>query len=122
VKPTERAVQREIVRELRKLDLAVVHVPNGGQYRGNDEQRMRYAIAKRIDGEVAGFPDLIILTRKGLPRVGFLEVKRPGEKPNERQLSCHADLALCGHPVAVVKSLDDALAALTAWGFIGLAS
>ena len=120
--PTERAVQRDIVRGLRKIGLAVVHVPNGGQYRGTAEQRMRYAIAKRMDGEVAGFPDLVVLTRTGPPRVCFLEVKRPGEKATERQVACHVDLTLCGHPVAVVKSLDDAVEALSEWGFIALAS
>jgi hypothetical protein len=118
--PLERVTQRAIVNGLRKLGLAVVAVPNGGQYSGSSEQRIRMAMAKRADGEVAGFPDLIVLTKRGTGRVGFIEVKRVGEVARENQIACHAHLAADGHPVVTVWSLDEAVAAVTGWGFIGV--
>lgn len=118
---TERSVQREIVGALRQIGLRVVAIPNGGQYVGDTEQRYRMAMAKRMDGEVSGFPDLLVLTAKGPPRCAFLEVKRPKASLSgdhaRRQADCHAALAADGHHVAIVRSFDDALTAIKEWGF-----
>ena len=121
-KPLERAVQRGIVSGLRKLGLAVVAVPNGGQYVGNPTARIRMAMAKRMDGEVAGFPDIMILSKRGPSKCGFLEVKREGADLNtehhQRQLDCHAALIADGHNVAEVNSFDQALEAVKSWGML----
>lgn len=118
--PSERVIQRAIVKGLRSLRFRVIHVPNGGRYMGNDAARLKQAMAKRMDGEVAGFPDLILLRpiKAGGPAVGFLEVKAAGGLISERQALNHASLAGDGFNVAVVTSLDEALAALKAWGWL----
>lgn len=118
--PKERAIQRQIVSGLRAMGLRVVRVGNGGEHKGTEEQRIRRAMAKRMDGEVAGFPDLLIMTRDG--RAGFLEVKRPsgsmGDRAHlERQAVCHAILAEDHFPVAVARTFDEAVEHVTAWGF-----
>lgn len=117
---SERDVQREIVGSLRRLGLRCVHVPNGAYLSGDGPARARQWGAMLGDGAVAGFPDLLIMTGDG--RTGFLEVKRPGKIPatdhTRRQDSCRDALARDGFPVALVQSLDEALAAVTAWGFL----
>lgn len=58
-----------------------------------------------------GSPDLVfILAPTG--RMGGLEVKCPGEEPTEEQLKCHAQWRRFGAFVAVVRSPQDARAAL----------
>ena len=111
--PKERAVQRAIISALRAAGYRVVHIPNGGAYHGDIAARARMAIAKRMDGEVAGFPDLLVMSRDG--RAGFLEVKRPGGKAGERQFVCHAVLAADGFPVAVVNDAAVALDLVRGW-------
>ena len=119
--PSERVVQRNIIAGLRAHGFAVVHIPNGGEYKGTEQERIRRAIAKRMDGEVAGFPDLAVLSRQkrhGHASTGWLEVKSAKGKVSERQEQCHAALAEDGHKVAVVRSLDDAICALQQWGWL----
>jgi hypothetical protein len=113
--PSEREIQRSILAALRTIGLRVVHIPNGAHLSGDAGQRFRQWGALLGDGAVPGFPDLLVMTRDG--RAGFLEVKRAGGKPDERQLACHAAIIADGFPLAVVRSVDDALAAVTAWGF-----
>ncbi len=45
-----------------------------------------------------------------------LEVKKPGEHPTPVQLAFHDRLRGAGVPVAVVRSVDEAEAALAGWG------
>ncbi len=125
--PTERSVQRTIVQGLRAHGLAVVAVPNGGQYVGNYQDRIRQAFALRADGVVSGFPDLIVMTKRLKPGlVGFLEVKR--EKASlasdhaERQLECHAAMRADHQLVALVRSFEEALETVRSWGFLPAAS
>ena len=117
---TERAVQREIVRDLRKVGLRVIHVPNGAHMAGDSRARAMQWGAMVGDGAIAGFPDLLILTQQA--RAGFLEVKRPGTLAatdhSKRQDDCRASLARDGFPVALVQSLDEAFAAVKQWGFL----
>lgn len=120
-RPTERAVQREIIRDLRKLGLRCVHVPNGAHMAGTDRQRAMQWGAMLGDGAVPGFPDLIVMARRPA-RVGYIEVKRPGKitetAQTKRQDDCRAALAADGFPVARVQSLDEALATVREWGFV----
>ena len=55
-----------------------------------------------------GTPDLQVVG----PPSFWLEVKKPGEEPDEDQLKMHADLRARGHVVHVVWSLDDVIAIL----------
>ena len=120
--PCERTVQRNIVAGLRALGLAVVKIGNGGQLTGTPEERMRKAIARRRDGEVSGFPDLLILSKRGPSRFGLLEIKREGASMTtdhvKRQLECHEVLRAHGHNVGVADTLDQAVEHVRAWGLI----
>ena len=120
--PKERTVQRDIVRGLRTLGLAVVAIPNGGAYEGDEQKRIRMAMSKRMEGVVSGFPDLLIMSKRGPSRFGLLEVKREGASLStdhaKRQLDCHAAIAADGHAVALVRSVDEAVTAVKSWGLI----
>lgn len=118
--PLERVVQRAIIKDLRALGFRVVHVPNGGEYKGDAHARLRMAMAKRADGEVKGFPDLIVMRplKRGTPAIGFLEVKREGGTISDDQLRCHAVIASDGFPVATVCTRDGAIDALKEWGWL----
>lgn len=120
--PKERTVQRQIVAGLRALGLRCIAIPNGGKLSGaTPEVRARQAIARRRDGEVAGFPDLLVY-RPRSPIWGLLEVKREGVSLSgehiARQLDCHAALRSDGQRVAIVRSLDDAVETVTGWGML----
>jgi hypothetical protein len=77
---------------------------------------------KRL-GMVAGDPDLRIwkpASRSPFhsPSVGFLEVKSATGRLTPAQQEELAALQADGFPVAVVRSVDEALAALREWGWI----
>jgi hypothetical protein len=66
----------------------------------------------------AGFPDLACYGPNG--RHALLEVKRPHYSPSDvsdDQLDVHARLRGLGATVAIVTSIDDAVAALRAAGW-----
>lgn len=54
----------------------------------------------------AGWPDMMIVYKGG---VFFIELKRPGEVPNENQANCHAVLRRMGHRVFVCTSVSEAM-------------
>jgi hypothetical protein len=119
--PCERTVQREIVKALRRLRFRVWHIPNGGSLAGNEQQRIRQGVARRMDGVVSGAPDLMILRPAGHnspAMVGFLEVKREGGKLAPAQLACLAHLEADGFDCAAVCTVDGALEALREWGWL----
>lgn len=66
-------------------------------------------------GMVKGWPDIEVLTADG-PL--FLEVKAPGRGPSKDQASIHAEMRRLGYRVAVVRSIEDARAALAEWGVV----
>lgn len=59
----------------------------------------------------AGTPDLLILA----PCYGWLEVKRPGEDLNDNQRRWHHRARRCGIPVAVVRSVREAVGVAIGW-------
>jgi hypothetical protein len=111
---SERAIQREIVRGLRKLGYIVAAVPNGVRYSGSALGRAKQAAALKADGVVPGWPD-IIACRAG--RCGFIEVKRAGGYASDAQQAVGRELAQAGLPVAFVCSLEQAVAAVESWGW-----
>jgi len=108
----EQALQIELVNTLRAvappLEFMCFHVPNGG-YRTPREA----AIFKAL-GVMPGIPDIVCLWSIG--RVGFIELKAHNGALTNIQSRTHAFLRGMGFPVAVVRSLDDALAELARWG------
>jgi hypothetical protein len=115
--PTERETQRSILAALRVHGLRVVHVPNGAHLSGDGRQRAMQWGALLGDGAIRGFPDLLVMARNP-PRVGFMEVKREGAKVEPHQAACHDAIKADGFPLAVVRSVDDALDSAREWGFI----
>ncbi len=80
--------------------------------------RPEYVAALVSDGMKPGIPDLILLHRS---MAYGLEVKRPGAAPTPVQLAVHGHMRGAACPVAVVRSPDDAGAAVRAWGLVDVA-
>lgn len=89
----------------------VHHSPNELALRGKHVSRQ---IAKaKHNGMVPGFPDLVAFT----PHGAFLfEVKAEGGRLTEAQKAVGAALASAGHPVGVVRSIEDVDECLAEWG------
>lgn len=118
--PNERVVQRTIIKAIRKLGLRVVHIPNGAHLAGTPMQRARQANAMKADGMMPGCPDLLVIRPKryGGPAIGWLEVKAEGGTLSEAQDRFGDTATLDGFPWAAVCTLDGALDALRAWGWL----
>lgn len=111
----EADLQRSVVRLLR-LALpggAIVHHSPNEQRRGGDAGRRAQGIATGM-GVHPGFADLIVLSEG---RVLFLELKSPRGRVSDAQAAFAAAVRAQGHAWEVVRSLDDALAALARNGF-----
>lgn len=104
----EAAIQRAIIDRLRLYGILAVAVPNEGKRTATTARRMKGA------GMRPGFPDLIVM-QDG--QAAFLEVKAPKGRVSEAQDTMHAELTRQGMRVAVVRSQDEAIAALRGWGF-----
>lgn len=119
----EQILQTKIVVALhRRFDCRCVHVPNGG---GRTKLE---ALALRDMGVWAGHPDLIVYGREG--RLLLIEVKdrvqardravAPGERLttlSEAQRHAVPELRARGFAVAVVDTVEDAVAVAKAAGF-----
>jgi hypothetical protein len=104
---TEADIQAAIVAHYRKTYAGrVIHVPNGGQ-RGKRE-----AIRFKAIGVEAGCPDLIVFNPRG---VFCVEVKTGTGKLSPSQEQFIDDLRDMLIDVAVVRSLDEAKMAFSAW-------
>lgn len=105
----EAAIQRAIKQRLVLSGIVCAAVPNEAR------RSVVAGRAMKATGLLPGFPDLIAMQAPG--RVAFLEVKAPKGRVSDAQAECHALLERLGHNVAVVRSQDEAVAALQAWGF-----
>lgn len=111
----EAEIQRDIVRMLRAVlpRGAIVH-HSAHEVRGGSEwARNQQAMAVGM-GVHRGFADLIVLSQG---RVLFLEVKAPGGRASTDQQMFCAAVEAQGHGYRVVRSSDDALAALQEYNF-----
>lgn len=109
----ERGIQRALLGVLATrlpLGAVVLHVPNQ-----DATQSAAYGRAKLLDGVLPGCPDLLIVYRS---QAFWLELKAPDGTPSAEQLAAHRRLRAAGTPVEIAYSVDDALAALEAWGLI----
>lgn len=109
----EGPIHRAILSWLRAVmpDAIVHHAANEIGLAGAAVQR-QIAKAKSL-GMVPGWPDLEVLTVHG-PL--FLEVKSPGGRLTDAQQDVHDRMRALGYRVAVVRGVDEARAALAAWG------
>lgn len=112
----ESAIQRQVIAYLRGRGIAAVAVPNGAQLAGDGKARAMQMNAMKRDGLMVGFPDLILF-RPAIPVCGFVEVKVEGGKLSEAQGKTITWLQSLGHPVAVVRSIEDIEDTLLAWGW-----
>jgi hypothetical protein len=113
MKNVESKIQKEIVRTLRIL------LPHGWLVVGvsnNPRSRIGGAIEKAM-GLTAGLPDLALYGNlDGSPFTGFLEVKTAKGRVSEAQRDMHDRLMDANFKVAVVRSVDDAIATIKKWG------
>jgi hypothetical protein len=86
------------------------HVPNGGSRNPIEARKLK------AQGVLAGFPDLVVWAPgKGM---ACMEVKAASGRVSDAQEAMIAQLEADGVPVAIVRSVDDALAAVKCWGWI----
>jgi hypothetical protein len=104
----ERAIQMAIRHALKLHDAESIAIPNGGK-RTLWEGRML-----RAEGLTPGAPDLLLIGRGAM---GFLEVKAPGGRLSEAQVAFHDMLRRRGQLVETVRSVDEAIATIKAWGW-----
>ena len=112
----ESAIQRQVRRALAQLGFECIHVPNGAVLAGDRDKRARQMNALKADGLRVGFPDLLVYASGG--RMGHLEVKTDKTSQNDNQRAVQGWMTAWGHKYAVVRSQDDALAAVKSWGWV----
>lgn len=111
----EGPIHRAILDYLRLAlpDAVIHHSPNERDMRG--PAAIRQIIRARALGTRKGWPDIEVI----LPgRCLFFEVKSPGCYPTQEQREVGEALRALGHFWAVVRSVDDAEAALRSAGVI----
>lgn len=111
----EHKIQVSIIRWLRAVmpHALVQHSRNEHGKRGT--AGMIAAQTQRAAGVMPGFPDLIVLPYANVGPF-FLEVKSKTGSVTSVQTQVHAMLRGLGYKVAVVRSIDDVRAFLTAEG------
>jgi hypothetical protein len=85
-----------------------------GHYPAGEHRDIRTAAKLRAMGVQRGWPDLMLFDGAG--RLHALELKRQGETLTEDQAAFAAWCVGAGVPHAVVRSTDEALRILSAWG------
>ncbi len=110
----ESVIQRAVIKRLAAKGYVAVSVPNGSWLAGDKLQRIKQMAAMKADGLLVGFPDLIVI---GTNRIGFMEVKTDKGKVSPAQTMVRKILEDKGHNYAVVRSQDDAIEALSLWGW-----
>lgn len=111
----EAPIQRAVVAYLRLVmppACIVHHSPNEGVRGG--VRGVLDGKRKREAGQVAGFPDVVCVTYRG---VLFFEVKAEGGRMSEAQKDIRRRIEAMGHRYAVVRSVDDVRESLTEWSF-----
>lgn len=106
----EHSLQRDIVRLLKMMlsDTAVI-------FHGANEGKRSAIAGKALKdiGLLPGLPDLGIVDCQ---RVYWMELKAGRKVPTATQYECHRALQRAGSPVAIVRSIDEAMSAVQNWG------
>lgn len=112
----ERDLQKTIVGYINRFvqNVVVAAVTNEEQGRGDAEQRARFGAMRRASGVLTGHPDLIVYLPGG--RIALWELKAPKGRISTAQHLVHARLSELGHPVELIRTLEDAMAALVRAG------
>ena len=110
MKNAEAKIQADVVRWIRAAapDTVLFAVLNDGLFTKAEASKRRWM------GLLAGIPDVILVTPGG--RCFGIEVKTISGRLSPDQREIHERMAALGIPVAVVRSLTEARAALVAWG------
>ncbi len=100
--------------------LIINGMPIFGSDKKSKEERIKRGMKNKRKGYRAGWPDLQIVWKlEGKnPRFAFLEVKAPGQGLNENQRELHAEFLEMGVAVRIMRSQEDGLKALKAWGIL----
>jgi hypothetical protein len=112
----ERDLQKQIVGYINRFvqNVVVAAVTNEERGRGDAEQRARFGAMRRASGVLSGFPDLTVWLPNG--RVLLWECKSDKGRVSVAQHLVHSRLDALGHPVEIIRSLEDAMAALVRAG------
>lgn len=108
----ERQIQRAVMAHLRqrgRSGLVYWHTPNGGRRNPIEAAQLR------LDGTLPGVSDICALYNR---RFFALELKAPGRRPTEPQLTFIDAINKAGGYAAWVEGLDAALMALEHWGLL----
>jgi hypothetical protein len=108
---SERSIQIAIRDALRWHGIRSQHSANEGRRSAVMGRRLKQ------EGMRPGWPDLKIWKPGTPPLVGYLECKAAKGRISPAQEECIASLRADGFPVEVVRSVDEALAAIRAWGW-----
>ena len=68
------------------------------------EVKKRGGLCEKWNAGTSGWPDRIVLLPDG--KVGFVEVKAPGEKPRALQVHRHEQLRALGYSVYVLDGVE----------------
>jgi hypothetical protein len=113
----EGQIQKLIRNYLAAVAVDSVHFANGAVLAGDKVARAKQMSRLKAAGMVPGASDLILFDRRAR-RIGFMEVKRPGEGQSDKQRDFERlATGVWGWPYAVVCSTEDAAQALHQWGW-----
>ncbi len=114
----ERVVQRGIITIAEASRCYAVHVPNGAHLSGDKLARAKQMAALKKDGLRPGFPDLILIDRTAIRRIGFVEVKRElGGVVSDDQERWADILRDLGFPYALLRQPEELVGTLREWGW-----
>lgn len=117
-------VDRESPVHIAILDYLRATLPHGWRVKHtpNKPRSMQQGRREKRMGAIAGWPDLDIIGPADFPpSIWFLEIKPPivkgvrKEVPSEEQEKCHDALQDLGHPVKVVRSVEEVRQAVRDW-------
>ena len=121
-KQEESEIQKSIVKYLRLNRISHFSIANEQTVKilkmFKIPDKISFAVYGKVKsmGLLPGAPDLAIIPGNG--KTYYIEVKKPGEGLTHSQPEVHEYFNQQGYNVAIVFSLDGAIAALKKWGIV----